>query len=67
MFFNRIQFPSALWAINSISFNSSFSPLIFLIKSVLSNLYSLDSMVEFIWIPSHAGISGDEMADYLAC
>jgi len=39
----------ALWAINSISFHSTTSPLVFLIESALSDLSSLDSMVGFIW------------------
>jgi len=57
---------STLCAISSLSFDSSSFPFIFLIKSALSDLYSIDSMVEFIWILSHAGISGNEMVDYLA-
>lgn len=57
---------SVLLAINSISFDSSTSPLIFLIESVLLDFLLRNIKAEFLWIPSRVGILGNEMAYIVA-
>jgi ribonuclease HI len=57
---------SALYAIHSISFSAATSPLILNIKASLFHLASQDFIIEFLWVPGHAGVSGNEVADTLA-
>lgn len=41
-------------------------PLLYLIRNLLLKLEEHGTTVSLIWVPSHAGISGNEMADLLA-
>ena len=57
---------SCLQSLNSCPFSSHVSPLILRIKSILFNLSQLNFNIQFLWVPSHIGISGNEYADKLA-
>ncbi|KAL4099050.1 hypothetical protein QTP88_023545 [Uroleucon formosanum] len=57
---------SCLQSLNSFSLNSHPSPLIIRIKSILFSLGQLDFNIQFLWVPSHVGIRGNEYADSLA-
>jgi ribonuclease HI len=57
---------SCLLAIASDSFNSSLSPLILIIKSLVYHLSLKNKIVNFFWIPSHLDITGNERVDHLA-
>jgi len=57
---------SCLFAISSNPFNSSLSPLVLLIKSLIYCLSLINKTVQFLWVPSHVGILGNERADHLA-
>ena len=57
---------SCLQALNSNPFNSHLSPLILRIKSLIFTLNQLNYTIHFLWIPSHIGILGNEVADNLA-
>lgn len=41
-------------------------PVIFDIRSLLSKCYSKGLIINFVWVPSHSGIYGNEKADQLA-
>jgi len=57
---------SCLIALNSNPFNSHFSPLVLRIKQITHTLYLSNYSIKFLWVPSHIGIRGNEMADSLA-
>ncbi|KAL4112254.1 hypothetical protein QTP88_016075 [Uroleucon formosanum] len=57
---------SCLQSLNSFSLNSHPSPLFIGIKSILFSLSQLDFNIQFLWVPSHVGIRGNEYADSLA-
>ncbi|KAF0757415.1 RNA-directed DNA polymerase from mobile element jockey, partial [Aphis craccivora] len=56
----------SLQALNSNPFNSHLSPLILRIKSLIFILNQLNYNIQFLWVPSHTGIHGNEVADNLA-
>jgi ribonuclease HI len=55
---------SAIQAISS--FKWEYSSLITEILNIITNLKSAGTQITFVWIPSHAGIHGNEVADELA-
>uniref|UniRef100_A0A2H8TL40 RNA-directed DNA polymerase from mobile element jockey n=2 Tax=Melanaphis sacchari TaxID=742174 RepID=A0A2H8TL40_9HEMI len=57
---------SCLQSLTSNPFNSKLSPLVFLIKSYIYTLEQSNHHIQFLWIPSHIGIHGNETADGLA-
>ncbi|KAL4149453.1 hypothetical protein QTP88_003403 [Uroleucon formosanum] len=57
---------SCLRALVSNPFNSKISPLVFRIKSFINYLNHSNRCIQFLWIPSHIGIHGNEVADRLA-
>ncbi|KAL4097378.1 hypothetical protein QTP88_022167 [Uroleucon formosanum] len=61
-----IKLKSCLQSLNSFSLNSHPSPLIIHIKSIPFSLGQLDFNIQFLWVPSHVGIRGNEYADSLA-
>jgi hypothetical protein len=46
--------------------SSYLSPLILRIKSILFSLSQLSFNIQYLWVPSHIGIHGSEIADSLA-
>ena len=56
---------SVLTAISSFT-NSRTHPLIFQIKSILHNLKTVGFIINFLWVPSHLGIEGNEYVDHVA-
>lgn len=56
---------SCLQAFNSNPFNSHLSPLILCIQSLIFTLNQLNYNIHFLWVPSHTGIHGNEVADIL--
>ncbi|KAL4142166.1 hypothetical protein QTP88_004679 [Uroleucon formosanum] len=57
---------SCLQSLISNPFNSKLSPIVFQIKSYLYYLNQSNRLIQIIWIPSHIGIYGNEIADGLA-
>ncbi|XP_050525071.1 uncharacterized protein LOC126896384 [Daktulosphaira vitifoliae] len=57
---------SVLSSLSSVPFKKSRSFLTIKIKALIYSLYLMDINVEFLWCPSHVGISGNEIADHLA-
>ena len=57
---------SCLLALVSNPFNSKLSPLVLRIKSFIYYLNNSHRSIQFLWIPSHIGILGNEVADRLA-
>ncbi|XP_026819622.1 uncharacterized protein LOC113558364 [Rhopalosiphum maidis] len=57
---------SCLLALKSNPFNSLPSPLALRIKHVTLTLHQSNYSIQFLWIPSHIGIYGNEVADNLA-
>jgi ribonuclease HI len=57
---------SCLQSLTSNPFNSHISPLILHIKSILFQLFQKKFTIQFLWVPSHVGIHGNEIADSLA-
>ncbi|KAL4143540.1 hypothetical protein QTP88_005859 [Uroleucon formosanum] len=57
---------SCLQSLISNPFNSKLSPIVFQIKSYLYYLNQSNRLIQLIWIPSHIGIYGNEIADGLA-
>jgi len=57
---------SCLQSLISNPFNSKLSPFIFQIKSFIYTLKQSNHHIQFLWIPSHVGIHGNETADGLA-
>ncbi|XP_025418121.1 uncharacterized protein LOC112688914 [Sipha flava] len=57
---------SCLQALASNVFNTPNSPLIITIRSLLHTLTELNFNIQFLWVPGHTGISGNETADSLA-
>jgi len=57
---------SCLQSLISNPFNSKLSPLVFQIKSYIYILKQSNRQIQFLWIPSHIGIHGNETADGLA-
>jgi len=57
---------SCLKSLISNPFNSKLSPLVFQIKSSIHILKQSNHHIQFLWIPSHIGIHGNETADGLA-
>jgi hypothetical protein len=55
-----------LQSLNSFSLHFHISPLILRIISILISLSQLDLNIQFLWVPSHVGIQGNECADSLA-
>jgi len=51
---------------NSSLFCASTSPLSLNIKASLFHLRAHDFIIEFLWISSHAGVSGNEVANLFA-
>jgi hypothetical protein len=56
---------SCLQALNSNPFNSHLSPLILRIKFLIFTLNQKNYNISFLWVPSHTGIHGNEVADHL--
>jgi len=57
---------SCLQSLTSNPFNSKLSPLVFQIKLFLYTLKQSNHHIQFLWVPSHIGIHGNEAADGLA-
>ena len=57
---------SCLQALNSNPFNSHLSPLILRIKFLIFTLSQKNYNINLLWVPSHTGIHGNEVADQLA-
>ena len=57
---------SCLQALSSNCFKSQTSALIIKIKLLLFTLFESGSEVQFLWVPGHVGIAGNEYADHLA-
>lgn len=57
---------SVLTSIENISISYKTNYVIHLIKDELIVLNSMNKMVEFLWVPSHSGISGNEIVDRAA-
>lgn len=58
---------SALQALNKFPFKSKIQfPLIFEIRSLMLRCMSINISVNFVWVPSHTGITGNNIADRLA-
>ncbi|KAF0765352.1 RNase H domain-containing protein, partial [Aphis craccivora] len=57
---------SCLLALNSNHFNSHLSPLVLRIKQITHTLHLSNYSIKFLWVPSHIGIRGNEVADSLA-
>jgi kelch-like protein 2/3 len=57
---------SCLLALKSNPLNSHISPLVLRIKQITFLLHHSNYSIQFLWIPSHIGINGNEIADSLA-
>lgn len=57
---------SCLQALTSNAYNSHISPLIITIRQLLYSLTGAGMDIQFLWIPEHTGIVGNEFADKLA-
>jgi len=57
---------SCLQALSSNPFNSHLSPLILRIKFLIFTLNQKNYNINLLWVPSHTGIHGNEVADHLA-
>lgn len=57
---------SCLLSLRSNPFDSHISPLVLRITQLTLNLHQSNYYIYFLWIPSHMGIHGNEVADSLA-
>jgi hypothetical protein len=57
---------SSLQALNSNPFDSHLSPLIIRIKFLIFTLNQKNCNINFLWVPSHTDIHGNEVVDHLA-
>lgn len=57
---------SCLQSLSSNVFNSSPSLFTFLIRNLLLTLSNSGFVIQFLWVPGHTGILGNEIADSLA-
>lgn len=57
---------SALLSINSCKLTFKTNYLVFKIRNLLYNLNARNVNVELVWVPSHRGIAGNEIADQAA-
>lgn len=57
---------SSLLSLSSDFFNSRPSPISIRIRQLLYELTLSDFLVEFLWVPSHSGIKGNEIVDSIA-
>lgn len=57
---------SCLLSLSSDFFNSRPSPISIRIRQLLYELTLSDFIVEFLWVPGHSGIKGNEIADSIA-
>lgn len=57
---------SVLISLSSNKMNASTCYLIFSIKELWLELSLVGIKIDFVWVPSHKGVSGNENADYLA-
>jgi hypothetical protein len=54
---------SCLQAIISNPFDSHLSFLVLTIKSIILKLHQDNYTIQFLWVPSHIGMHGNEFAD----
>lgn len=57
---------SALQALQNKSINASQNYLVYKLRLLVLNLKNSDVQIEFIWVPGHSGILGNELVDTLA-
>lgn len=57
---------SVLKSLSSNKMNANINYLIFTIKELWWKLSLTDTVVQFVWVPSHIGVLGNENADFLA-
>lgn len=58
---------SVLSALNNVNITFKLNYIIFNIRLIILKLYDKYIKVEFVWVPSHSGIRGNEVADAAAC
>lgn len=57
---------SVIQAIQNLKFNYKTNYLLYAIKSLIISLEDSDTHISLMWIPSHKGITGNEIADKVA-
>jgi hypothetical protein len=57
---------SCLQSLISNPFDSHLFSLVLIIKSIILKLHQVNYTTQFLWVPSHIGIHGNEVADNLA-